>query len=76
MNITAVRAMLSSQDTVRKLRQAIYHTNKLKWSVAHVSNRNNKTFLGVRVRDGKLIISDRNNNDITQLIVSVLRGIK
>lgn len=69
MNITAVRAMLTSKSTVEKLRQAIHNTNKLGWSCDHVRNRNGRNFLAVRVRDGKLEVTTRTGKDITQLIV-------
>lgn len=76
MNITALKAALKSKDTVSRIRKAIYNTSVLGWSVDHVPNRQGKNFLAVRVRDGKLEITDRKFKNVTQLIVTICQNIK
>lgn len=76
MNITAIKAALSSKSNIDKIRQAIYNTSKLGWNCDHVrSHRTGKNFLAVRVRDGKLGITDRKGKDVTQIVVNVARGL-
>ncbi len=77
MNITHVKLALSSDKTIQRIRTAIDNTHRKGFSVDHVmDSKGKRNFLSVRVRGGKLSITDRNNTDITQLIVKVLRDRK
>ncbi len=74
MNIYSVKAMLSSQATIDRLRKAIFNCNKLGYNCDHVKNSKGKNFLAVRIRDNQLRITTRHNKDITKLIVKTLKG--
>jgi hypothetical protein len=73
MNKTAINAMLSSTETIRRIKTAIKNTSKNGYSVDHVKNKKGKNFLAFRVRSGKLEITDRNGKDITQMIVKAIK---
>lgn len=72
LNITALKAFFSVPANKTKMQQAIYNTAKLGWSTDHVSNRNGRNFLAVRFRAGKLEITDRFYNDVTDIVKGFL----
>jgi hypothetical protein len=76
LNYTAILATLNCPATVDKIRKSIFNVSKLKYNCSHVTNCKGHSFLGVRLRDGQLQITDRKGCDVTQLIVQAARQIK
>lgn len=62
---TAIKAIVNNTYSRLRLRDAIYNVGKLGYCVDHVYNAKGEIFLAIRVKAGKLIISDNKGQNVT-----------
>lgn len=76
MNKTNLKAFLSSPASRKRLANAIRNCRENGYSNDHVSNAKGRNILAVKVRDGKLEITDRKYNDVTAMIISLNKSLQ
>ena len=66
LNTSAIKAILNNKYSRLRLRDAIHNVGKLGYCIDHVYNSKGQVFLAIRVRSGKLIISDNKGYNVTR----------
>lgn len=66
LNTSAIKAVLNNTYSRLRLRDAIHNVGKLSYCVDHVYNSKGEIFLTIRVKAGKLIISDNKGQNVTR----------
>lgn len=69
---TAIKAVVNNNHSRLRLRDAIYNVGALGYCVDHVYNSKGKVFLAIRVKAGKLIISDNKGRNVTHQFKQIL----
>lgn len=70
MNTSAIKALLNSDHFKLALSVAMHNVMYNQFSVDHVFNRAGKCVLSLRLRNGRVVMRDSKNNDVTSIYLS------